>query len=247
MPPTRSSIQHLGTLDNHFRFLFYGRHVKYITIERGIWPDGNWTFIYQVYIPTGPWNSGFVSRDRRTGRLILSFLSCVADEGVGIIWHRTRIDHLDFQWLCQIRQDVRLATHVFFHHLVILKFASFTYGLDSIENETMIYRKLQGQGIAPEFLCHITEEVRGVIGFATRFIEGSRPAERQDLTICLHALTRLHALRILHGAIERRNFLVQNGRVFLIDFAMASLCDDPEEFEDENDQLRSLLLTGDNN
>ncbi|KAI2783815.1 hypothetical protein F4815DRAFT_442070 [Daldinia loculata] len=238
---TNRKIQHLGTLDNQFRFLIDDKHVAYVTVEPGILPKGDWSFINFLSFPPGDWNRGHISKDQYTGSFCFSSISYNIVPGVEDIWHQTQIDHLEFERLGSLGRNVRIVTHPFFHHPVIIKFASFPCEIGYIETETTMYSRLQGTGISPKFLGHVTEEGRGVIGFILEIIMNSRPAEPRDLTICQEVLSRLHALDIKHGDIHKDSFLVQGGKAFLIDFEISYLCDEEKELELEYDHLKKLL------
>ncbi|KAF3057254.1 hypothetical protein GL218_06184 [Daldinia childiae] len=234
-------IQHLATLYNQFRFLIDDKHVVYVTIEPGIFPVGDWSFIDFLSFPPGDWNRGRISKDQYTGSLTFSSISYDIILGVENIWHQTYIDHLEFEQIDSLSQNVRIATHPLFHYPVIIKFASFPSEIGDIETETAMYSRLHGTGISPKFLGHVTEEGRGVIGFVLEFITKSRLAEPRDLTICQKVLARLHNLGIKHDNIRKDNFLVLGGKAFLIGFKVSYLCDEKKELELEYDNLQELF------
>ncbi|KAI0845659.1 hypothetical protein F5Y00DRAFT_245726 [Daldinia vernicosa] len=234
-------VKHLATLNNQFRFLIDDKYVVYVTVEPDLLPNDDWSFINFISFPPGDWNQGHISKDQHTGSLGFSSISYNIVPGVKNIWHQTQIDHLEFEQPCSLSQNIRIVTHPFFRDPVIIKFASFPCQIDYIETETIIYNRLQGTGISPEFLGHVTEEGRGVIGFVLELIAGSRPAEPRDLTICQDVLARLHALGIKHGDIHGGNFLVREGKALLIDFEISHLCDEKKELELEYDHLTKLL------
>lgn len=73
------------------------------------------------------------------------------------------------------------------------------------------YRKLiQGQGIAPRFLGHLTENGSRIIGFMLESVN-ARPATINDLVACRTVLQKLHDLGIAHGNVIRDNFLILDG------------------------------------
>ncbi|KAI1652646.1 hypothetical protein F4813DRAFT_302990 [Daldinia decipiens] len=238
---TNRKIQHLATLNNQFRLLIDDNHVVYVTVEPGILPRGDWSFIDFLSFPPGDWNRGHISKNRRTGSLGFSSISYDSVPGVENIWHHTYIDHLEFERIGSLGRNVCIVTHPFFHYPVIIKFASFPCEIDYIETETTMYHRLHGTGISPGFLGHVTENNRGVIGFVLQIITDSRPAEPRDLTICQDVLARLHTQGIMHGNIHKDSFLVQEGKAFLIDFGISYLCDEGKEHEIECEHLEQLL------
>jgi tRNA A-37 threonylcarbamoyl transferase component Bud32 len=62
------------------------------------------------------------------------------------------------------------------------------------------------------------------------------------LAACQDVLQRLHALGIKRGDIDRFNFLVREGKAFLVDFEVAEKCNAVEELNDEYGRLGQSLL-----
>ncbi|KAI0106900.1 hypothetical protein F4814DRAFT_429327 [Daldinia grandis] len=232
-------IQHLATLDNQFRFLIDDKRVVYVTAEPGVLPKGDLSFMDFLFFPPGDWNRGHISKD--TGSLGFSSISYSIVPGVENIWHQTKIDYLEFERLGLLNRNICIVTHPLFHSPVIIKFASFPSEINYVETETIMYDRLQGTGISPKFLGHVTEKSRGVIGFVLEFVMDSRPAGPGDLTICQDVLARLHTLGIKHGDIHKGNFLVQGGKALLIDFEISYLCDEKKKLESEYDYLGELF------
>jgi len=112
------------------------------------------------------------------------------------------------------------------------RFAEFPWQIPYCEAETSAYEWIDGQGIGPKFLGHITEAGRG-IGFVMEHIDGARTAGPGDLAACQGILAKLHSLGIKHGDINRHNFLVRDEKVVLIDFETAGRFSDREELESE--------------
>ena len=150
----------------------------------------------------------------------------------------------------------------------IIKYARFPWEIHYYASETAIYKFLEGKGIAPRFLGHLTEGSNNcnnggrVIGFALERIEHARHAGPHDLEACQEALSKLHRLGILHGDVNRHNFLIRQpdtgggdvgstgaavtgmaGRkiVTIIDFEFASKCTDKLAFTEEMDRLKVEL------
>lgn len=127
----------------------------------------------------------------------------------------------------------------------IAKIACFGWDIPRLERETWAYSALaQHQQshpneipISPNFLAHITEDVR-VIGILLEKVDGSA-ASIGDLAACEALLERIHRIGLVHGDVNRYNFLVKEGvgcEVRLIDFGHAA------EFDEERamEELRSL-------
>lgn len=85
-----------------------------------------------------------------------------------------------------------------------------------------MYSKLENTGLAPRFIGHVHEHGR-VIGFILEKLEG-REANIKDISSCQSALQRLHDIGILHGDVNRYNFIVQAGTAPLIGFEKSKYC-----------------------
>jgi tRNA A-37 threonylcarbamoyl transferase component Bud32 len=66
-----------------------------------------------------------------------------------------------------------------------------------------------------------------VIGFLLEKIHG-REAGHADLHLCRTTVSKLHDLKILHGDLDKYNFLLQPSRAYLIDFETARKTDDQQ-------------------
>lgn len=94
----------------------------------------------------------------------------------------------------------------------------------------------------PYGLGHIHEH-GCVMGFVLEVIKGC-PAKIEDLSRCRSVLQRLHDHGLLHGDVNRYNFVVQhNGAVRLVDFEGIQVCaDDPGSMQDEMASLYDQLV-----
>lgn len=93
-----------------------------------------------------------------------------------------------------------------------------------IETEMRAYHACVGHDLTPEFLGLVTELGR-VVGYLLEYIKDAHePHDAADKELCREQVQRLHDLTGWHrsGAKNRRsNFLVKDGRVWLIDLAKA--------------------------
>lgn len=94
--------------------------------------------------------------------------------------------------------------------------------------------------MAPRFLAHVHENGR-IIGFLLEKIEG-RSASFQDLSACETALGKLHELGLVHGDVNRYNFLVTEEGVKLLDFERLRENASPESMSKELENLRAELV-----
>ncbi|KAL8646274.1 MAG: hypothetical protein Q9226_006932, partial [Calogaya cf. arnoldii] len=69
-----------------------------------------------------------------------------------------------------------------------------------------------------------------------------RHAGVQDLARCEDVVRKLHSLHILHGNLNRHNFLVDEDQVVLIDFETSACSQDEEKKAEELRGLKKELL-----
>lgn len=103
---------------------------------------------------------------------------------------------------------------------VIAKIARFDWEVPRIERETRIYELLHqspAEDLAPRFLGHLHEGGR-IMGFLLEKIPGRTHASIEDLHDCESTLKSFHALGLIHGDVNRYNFLVGKNSVQLTDF-----------------------------
>ncbi|CCM05127.1 uncharacterized protein FIBRA_07335 [Fibroporia radiculosa] len=161
-------------------------------------------------------------------------------------WHPKRIDLLSPEIVKSVSLRVQLVRWQ--SRLAIIKFARFEFEISLAHSETVIYQEIDGEGIGPAFLGHLTENDR-VIGFLMEYIEG-RFAGIDDLAACQTIVRRPHALEIVHGDLNRYNFVIKpDGSAILIDFEYSSFDETKEEMEKElgglADKLASETGSGD--
>lgn len=231
--------------ESEYRFLVDGKHVKYITVEPGALPKDDRTFtpVLLTLLPTfppGDWNEGHIAKHPDTGLLFFAWTKQSSLPGVENIWHPTRIDHLDLEYLQRIRQNVHVVQHRLFNNPVLIKFTEFPWQTPYLEAETTAYEWINGKGIGPEFLGHLTEGGR-VNGFVLEYLEGASSAGPEDLAACQRSLTKLHSLGIKHGDINKHNFLMREGEAILVDFESAERSQEREELALEIQRLEQSL------
>jgi predicted Ser/Thr protein kinase len=226
-----------------------GNQVKYLVISPGTFD--RYTLSFPLYsLPSLPYNEDWtvahISRDETSGDLKTS-ISNRTLAGVSCQWHHTRVDFLELE---RTKRLTGMAFEAVLHSIpsipfqspatVIAKIANFEWEVPSIERETRAYQLLEGSGLSPRFLGHIHENGR-IMGFFTEKIEG-RSACLQDLNICETALAKLHKLGLLHGDVNRYNFLVTEEGVILLDFETLLENASPELMRKELESLRDELV-----
>lgn len=225
-----------------------GNQVKYLVISPGTFDRDTLSFPLQSLPPLPydeEWTVAKISRDKTSGDLKTSILNRTL-AGVNQ-WHHTRVDCLELE---KTRQFTAMAFEAVSHSTlpitlppsatVIAKIARFEWELPRIEQETRAYQLLEGHGLAPRFLAHVHEDGR-VMGFLLEKIEG-RPASFQDLSVCETALGKLHELGLVHGDVNRYNFLVTEEGAKLLDFERLRENASPESMRKELENLRAELV-----
>ncbi|KAL7926376.1 alpha-galactosidase A precursor [Trichoderma austrokoningii] len=231
--------------ESEFRLLVDNKQIKYITIDAGIFDQEDMCFEPSLVsllppFPPGDWNQGRISRNPRTGDPHFSAAMRINLPGITKIWHHIQIDHLELRMGQKLRSNVYEATCPRFSSPIIAKFARFPWEVPLLEAETAAYEWIEGHQIGPDFLGHLAEEGR-VIGFVIARVAHCHHAAPEDLPLCRQALSKLHQIGIKHGDTNKHNFLIQEGKVTLIDFDNASRAASAEELETELHGLRDQL------
>lgn len=111
-----------------------------------------------------------------------------------------------------------------------------------LENEMMVYRACDGTGITPEFVGYVREQGR-VIGMLTKYHgKAHKPKTDDEKELCR---TALHTFQTLTGwqrkprANHKDNFLIEDGKVLLIDLASVY---PPEEVSRKGNEWTQKLL-----
>lgn len=228
--------------ESHFRFLIEGKFVKYVTVAVGLYAADDMCFAPALIpllppFPYGDWNDGYVARNPENGQPYFARAIKKQLPSVKSAWHPTHVDHLELALGKKLRSGIYEATSPRFRFTVVAKFARFAWEIDALENECMAYQWIEGQSIGPKFLGHLTEDGR-VIGFLMEMIANARHATEDDLGLCQKTLAKLHQLGIVHGDVNKHNFLIGDGHATLIDFECARKSEDKRAFKEE---MRSLL------
>jgi len=215
--------------EGHYRFCTPDAHFKYVTINTDVFPL--LTMCAEAYLlpllppfPSGDWNTGRIAKDITSGQ---PCFTSVKKEDLPTIatWHPRLVNYLDLRIDEELRIKVYEATDTLTDAPVIAKYARFPSEIAFLAAETRAYAWIEGTGIGPKFLGHITEEDRA-IGILLERVVGARHARPEDLALCRRSLARLHALGVKHGDVNRHNFLVLGRRAVLIDFEAAERCED---------------------
>ncbi|SCN90947.1 unnamed protein product [Fusarium fujikuroi] len=245
-----------GRDDCYFRILT-GHTVKYVTIQAGAldaeslmdMPLNFQNILPPLQLQENDWNTAYVFRDKDNK---LDFTKTMKSLPSIQNWHCRTMSFLELERKqqltllaqeCFLKGDQRASRNSTLEpnrSTMVAKMARFPWEIAYVAAETRIYEILESSGIAPQFLGHINEGSR-TIGFLLEKFQG-RHAGKDDLEACQNVLSQLHDLGILHGDVNRYNFIIGNdGKAVLIDFEKAREDASTEEKEAEKKSLPQQL------
>lgn len=237
-----------GRDDCYFRILT-GTSVQYVTVQAGALDADSLMDMplrFQEILPALPygeshWNTAYISRNPASEKLEAA-LDKRELPFVRTVWHQNKVNFLDLvrtQQLTLLAQECTIKSGDP-QSTTIAKMARFPWEIQYIESETSIYQLLQSSRIGPRFLGHVHEEGR-TIGFLLEKVNGRR-AGVADLQACQRALQRLHDIGVLHGDVNRHNFIIDAGHeAVLVDFEKAVANADAELLAKEMASLEEQL------
>jgi predicted Ser/Thr protein kinase len=234
-----------GNEPSYYRMLVDEKYVKYISIDPGTYEIDDLCFppiLVQKLprLPKGEWNSG---RIMRTGEIPKPFFIETCRENfrsIAPLWHSKTFDYLSFNIGKMLTPNVYVASSPQFEKPIIVKYARFDWEIGYYVAETRAYSWIEGQNIGPAFLGHLTKGGR-IIGFVLEHVEG-RHATVSDLHACEALVSKMHRLGILHGDLNKYNFLVAEKGVVLVDFETAQRSEDKQAMRNELEGLKEQLL-----
>lgn len=109
--------------------------------------------------------------------------------------------------------------------------------------ETRVYSQIDGHGIGPKFLSHVTENTERVCGYMVESLP-ARHATIDDLPACRAVLAKLHDRKIIYGHLSSQSFLIVEGQALLHGFGAARTTDHKPLFEREMDSVEDVLRRG---
>lgn len=258
--------QQIGDDDAKYR-IRAGRRVYYLTIAEPPTRVFDLDTLCRPYLllpklppfPKGDWTEMILTKDPN-GQIVSRVSHEPLDE-ISPCWHPRRIDVLSVRRTA--RYNPRTSLVEFEGEQVVCKLSPFPWEIVYVEHETVAYEHIAksankdldqlgasvdasqregkpSQHIAPQFLGHLTENGR-VIGFLLEKLEGTS-ASLSDLPLCAAALRRLHAIELVHGDVNKHNFVVdrERGIARLIDFEHAKLFSE-DKAQRELENLEAVL------
>ncbi|KAI0867400.1 alpha-galactosidase A [Hypoxylon argillaceum] len=242
------SVDDDDSVESEYR-LRIGNQVKYLVISPGAFDRDTLSLPLQSLPPlpyNEKWTVANISRDKTSGELKTSIVNRTL-AGVKCQWNHNKVDCLELE---KTKQLTAMVFEAVSHSILpitlpsratmIAKIARFEWELPRIEQETRADQLLKGYGLAPRFLAHVHENGR-IVGFLLEKIEG-RSASIQDLSVCEAALRKLHKLGLVHGDVNRYNFLITEEGAKLIDFECLRENASPESMSKELENLRAELV-----
>jgi hypothetical protein len=221
--------------------------VRRLIISVDTYDDDTMCRLY-LLIPTLPelpdtdWITMHISRDSTNGQLI-STVSNDPLPAVQCLWHPDKHDVLTLQRVKYLKTNVDEV--LFQGRPAIAKIARWPWEIPRLENETRAYSIIarhqqqcaeEEPPVAPSFLGHLTENGH-VMGILLEKLEG-RFASVEDLGSCKEVVRKLYGMGLIHGDVNRYNFIVYEvtGLVRMIDFEHV------EDFEEETMRVELRAL-----
>lgn len=231
--------------EGEFRVLVDGKHFKHITIEANLYEADDMCF-FRVFVPqlppfpSGDWNVGHIAKDPKTSAPHIAWTKREALPSINHhLTYSHEVDYLSLNFGKTIRSNVCEVTTPSCSSPMIAKSALWPWEIPAFECESEAYCWLEGHNIGPKFLGYLKEEDR-TIGFLLEKVQGHHPTPN-DLQGCSTVLSELHALGILHGDVNKHNFLVSDAEVTIVDFENARKCDDRDAMAEELIELEKEL------
>ncbi|RGP75760.1 alpha-galactosidase a [Fusarium sporotrichioides] len=212
-----------GSSESLYRFVIGGQ-IKEITISPGTFDSETLKSPIQ-FLPRLPdserWTFAHISRDKTSGDLN-TFISSRERPPIRNQWHHTLVDYHDLEtgeWLYERTFEVVSHSGILPGGNMVAKIARSESEMPLNKRETRAYQLLKDSRLTLRFLGHIHKNGR-IIGFLIEKLEG-RCASSDDLAICKAALERVHGLGLLHGNVNRYNFLITDQGVKLLNFELS--------------------------
>ncbi|KAF2665180.1 alpha-galactosidase A [Microthyrium microscopicum] len=204
-----------------------GNRVHYVTIFAGVFDETIMCrpFLLVPVLPDFPddqWTTMEI-RPQKDGTVETTIssepLPTIEDD---IIWHANKVEILDLK-ASRRRIKPRILEVMYEDTPAIAKFARFPWEIAYVENETFAYSVLQEHApeVIPRFLGHLTEGGR-VMGLLLEKVEGAC-VSIENLSQCEKAVQAIHQAGLLHGDVNRYNFIVDSktAAIKVIDFEHA--------------------------
>ncbi|KAF4239103.1 hypothetical protein CNMCM6457_009147 [Aspergillus fumigatiaffinis] len=127
----------------------------------------------------------------------------------------------------------------------ILKVARFRHEIPALQREVSIYSTITASAFphAPKFIGFVYEETKArIVGFLMEELSGETP-DIHNLRDCVETVRLLHTCGIVHGDLNKYNFLMTEygAKIFDFEASAAQVNVDPAAAEEELKALASKL------
>ncbi|KAE9377423.1 hypothetical protein N431DRAFT_309935, partial [Stipitochalara longipes BDJ] len=190
-------------------------------------------------VPRGDWNIGYLSYEVGADRFIVQSTEKAVLQKVDGVWHPTRVDYFSLgealyydELQCASQPYSAIYPGQLGAAQVVVNTEWYPDSISSIIRDTLIYSRIEGHGIGPRFLAHVTENGKRVYGYMTESLPARR-ATIDDLQACKAVLAKLHSLKIVHGSLNSLSFLMVGSRALLHRFGGSFSTDDQSLFDIE--------------
>jgi hypothetical protein len=239
----------------YYRILVASSAIKYLAFlpPKPIFaaiPDVRGERLGFTVVPRGDWNVGHLEHDTVTDRLVLQSTEKRALQGVADVWHLARVDCLSLgdalprdELQCALKMNAAIYPGQFGASQVVVNMECYPDDIFGVIQETRVHSQIDGHGIGPKFLGHVTENTERVCGYMLESLP-ARPATIDDLQTCKSVLAKLHDRKIVYGHLSSQSFLIVDGQALLHGFGGSFATDHQPLFEREMDSVEDVLRRG---
>lgn len=205
-------------------------------------------------LPEGDWNVAHIAQDANNDSIHVVRTEKVLLDTIRPVWSPHIVDYTalrdpeqDEHGNQPFRQDEsKIDGRAFGVGKALVKMSWLPDTTDSLSVETEVHAWINGYGIGPKFLAHLTENNDRVIGYLIEDVQG-RTATINDLPACQDVLSQLHMTgHLLGDDFGRSSFLIlPSERALITNFSNCERCDiaNNEAFQREMVQLEAVLAS----
>lgn len=212
-----------------------GERVRYLTIGCDVFDEGKMCMPSELIsnlpmIPAdGEWKQMGVKRSSDQHLIDVSIHNHPLPT-ISTAWHPRYVDALTLPR--KVCRNSEVYETVYKGKPAVMKVINFAWCMFRLERESWAYSVVDAymgkhpdeERVVPRFLAHLTEHGRA-IGCLLEMVEG-RHATIDDLPVCEALLQRLHKMGLVHGDINKHNFIIDENnenKGYLLDLEHAVL------------------------
>jgi hypothetical protein len=164
------AISHLpGHQHGYYRILVASSAIKYLAFlppkpTFSDIPDFRGNRLGFTAVPGGDWNIGYLEHSVVTDRLILQDTEKAVLQRAEDVWHPARVDYLSLgealhrdELQCAFQFSSAIYPGQLGASQVVVNTEWYPDSIFGAIQETLIYSRIEGHGIGPRFLAHVTE------------------------------------------------------------------------------------------